>query len=370
MSHAIVHFASNHDALDIRIFVKQARTLAREGYDVTVVAPHERDEIIDGVRILAVPRPVSRRQRMTRTAREVYGRARALDADTYHFHDIEMIPWALLLKLQGKHVIYDVHEDRPKQMLSKTWIAPRLRPLVSAATRFADRVSGHLFDRIIAVTPSIAASFPERKTFVIQNYPIEEELVPADDVPYGERPNLAIFVGGISAIRGIHEMIDAIDGVPSDLEARLLLVGAFSDGGVEAAAKAQTGWRHVDALGWQARPELARHLAQARVGLVLYLPEPNHIAAQPNKLFEYMSAGLPVIASDFPLWRDIIVGSSCGLVVDPTDPTAIAGAIAWVLEHPEEAALMGRSGRAAVRDRFNWHSESRRLVDVYAGLAA
>ncbi len=370
MTHAIVHFASNHDALDVRIFVKQARTLVEEGYDVTVVAPHDRDETRDGVRILAVPKPTSRRERMTRTAHAVYRRARELDADIYHFHDVEMIPWAVLLKLQGKRVIYDVHEDRPKQMLSKEWIDPRMRPLVARSARLADRLSGRLFDRIIAVTPSIAESFPPGKTHVVQNFPIAKAFDSDHDAPYRERPNDVVFVGGVSRIRGIFEMTRAIDVVPRRLDARLVLVGTFDDEEVAASAKALPGWSRIHALGWQPRERVGRVLGNARAGLVLYHPEPNHVAAQPNKLFEYMSAGIPVIASDFALWRDIVADAACGLLVDPLDPDAIGAAIVWLLEHEEEAATMGSNGRAAVRDRFNWPAESRGLLDVYAGLTA
>ena len=99
-----------------------------------------------------------------------------------------------------------------------------------------------------------------------------------------------------------------------------------------------------------------------------YLPTPPHVHALPTKLFEYMGAGLPIIASDFPLWREIIQDQNCGMLVDPTNVTAIAAAIDWMYQHPEEARLMGENGRRAIQSKLNWEAEAKTLHKVYDAL--
>ena len=101
----------------------------------------------------------------------------------------------------------------------------------------------------------------------------------------------------------------------------------------------------------------------------MFRPAPNNIEAQPNKLFEYMAAGIPVVASDFALWRAIVDDTGCGLLADPCDPNAIATAVAYLLSHDREAEAMGRRGREAVARRYNWSAEEPKLLHLYADLA-
>jgi len=100
-------------------------------------------------------------------------------------------------------------------------------------------------------------------------------------------------------------------------------------------------------------------------GLVLYHPVPNHTDAQPNKLFEYMSAGIPVISSNFPLWKEIVEGHQCGICVDPLKPDEIAKAIQWILDNPEKAKKMGENGRRAVEEKYNHTVEEKKLLTLY-----
>jgi len=364
----IAVLTSVHTAHDIRIYHKECQSLAQAGYSVTLIAPHGQDERAGAIRIRAIPKPKNRVERMTRTLLAIYRAALAEKAQAVHFHDPELIPVGMLLKLRGKKVVYDVHEDVPKQILTKHWIAPAIRKTVAKWASRVEALGAKGFDGIIAVTPGIAQRFPAQKTVTVQNYPILGELAPTDEVPYTDRPMALAYVGKASAIRGAREMVHAMSLLPEELEARLVLVGEVVPETFAAKLQSMPGWDRVESAGWQPRAGVAAALGQVRAGIVVFGPFPNHIEAQPNKLFEYMSAGLPVIASDFALWRKIVHNVGCGLLVDPTDPAAIAGAIEWMFAHPAEAEAMGRRGQEAVRSQYNWAREAEKLIKLYEAL--
>lgn len=162
-------------------------------------------------------------------------------------------------------------------------------------------------------------------------------------------------------------MAHAITLLPEQYGARLRLAGPISTRlSRELEQIAPPG--KVELLGQIPRADLGPLMGSARMGLVLFHPAPNHVEAQPNKLFEYMSAGLPVIASDFPLWRATVEDIGCGLLADPQNPEAIAAAIRYLLDHEDEAADMGRRGLQAVQERLNWDAEAEKLLAFYEAL--
>ena len=363
----IAHLTSVHPRHDTRVFIKQCRSLANHGYAVTlIVADGKGDADEDGVSIVDVGKPAGRRQRIFGTTRRVFAQAIALDADLYHLHDPELLPAGLQLKKLGKKVIFDSHEDVPRQILGKPYIPSAARGLLSVAF---DRYEHHAcarLDGIIAATPFIRDKFLRMHPRVvdINNFPILGEL--ETDQAWLNKPQEVCYIGGLGRIRGIMELVHACESLHTP--ARVNLAGRFSEPEVEKAAKARTGWQRINELGFLDRAGIRKTLARSVAGLVTLHPVINYLDALPVKMFEYMAAGIAVIASDFPLWREIVDGSECGLCVDPLDPMAIAGAIDYLVTNPDVAYRMGQNGRYAVATRYNWSIEERKLFDFYAAI--
>jgi len=354
---------SGHSSLDIRIFLKEAKSLSKAGYEVTIIAQHDRTESIEGIRIISLPRAVNRIHRMTKIVMHSYYVARSINADIYHFHEPELIPVGLLLKRLGKPVIFDSHEDLPKQLLSKPYLEPISLKILSSFFSLFESVACKHLDGIIAATPFIRDKFLNinPRTVDINNYPLIGELDSA--ISWNEKCDEVSYVGGISSIRGIVEVVRSLEFVKT--AARLNLAGKFTEPAVETQVKTLYGWGRVNELGFLDRASVREVLGRSVAGLVTFHSKPNHTDAQPNKMFEYMSAGIPVIASNFPLWRDIIESNECGICVNPLDPIEIARAIDHFILNPELARCMGENGRQAVLNKYNWSIEEKKLLEFY-----
>lgn len=363
--------SSVHPPFDTRIFQKQARALAAGGYDVTLVVPHARDETVDGVKLRALPPAGSRVRRMLAAPPRVLREALRLRADVYHFHDPELIPVGLALKALGKRVIYDVHEDVPKSILAKTYLPPAaVRPL-AATSRVVEQRASRAFDLVVLARDDIEESFREHpRTLLIRNYPSRAAFPEVVRVDRGDGDFLVAYSGGLTAGRGASQMLDALARVPDRCRARLVIFGKFGPASLEAEMRAHSAFAKVDYRGWVPYETLPAQLVRADAGIVCFQPEPNNVNAGPTKLFEYMACGLPVVASSFPLWREVIEGHDCGICVDPTDPDAIADAITRLADDPAGRRAMGENGRRAVLEVYNWEAEAERLLAAYDRLLA
>ena len=362
----VVHLSSAHYAADTRILYKECKSLANAGHDVTLLAQHDRDTIVGGVKIKALQKPKSRWKRWTAGMWQVYRHVVELNADVYHFHDPELIPVGMWLSRRGKRVIYDAHEDLPNTFPYKYYIPAFTRKALGWLAGQIEDLAVKRFAAVVAATPTIAKRFCElnSNTVVVRNFPLPAELARGPNLPWKERPPLVVYVGTMSPERGFREAMAAMSLLPYNMRARLAFAGPIT---LELRSEINRldGSDHTDVLGLLGRAEVASLLGRARVGLVPLHRMPNFLNALPIKLFEYMSAGLPVIASDFPLWREIVEDCGCGLLVDPLDTKGIALAIEYLLSHSEEAQQMGSRGRKAIERRYNWSTEERQLLALY-----
>jgi len=361
----VCHLTSVHKWDDIRIFRKECISLANHEFKVTLVAYDAPDDTIENVQIVnAGTMPVSRKKRMKESRKTFKHIVSRLNADVFHFHDPELIPLGITLSKEGKTVIYDIHEDVPRQLLDKPYLTPLLAKILAFFfERYENRAVKH-FAALSCATPHIRKRFEKLHPLVadINNFPL---LSGAPDISSSqvEKENKVCYIGGISEIRGILQLIDAMEfcnGTTLDL------AGEFPDGALKDKAKASPGWKFVNELGLIDREAAQKVMSESIAGMITFLPAANHIHAQPNKIFEYMSAGIPVIASYFPLWKEIIDSCKCGLTVDPNSPASIAHAISVLVQDREKAALLGKNGMNAVFNNYTWQTEEKKLVELYS----
>ena len=371
MTLKVCHLSSAHQGLDVRIFHKQCVALASAGYDTHLVIRANQQEVDTAakknVQIHTLDAPKSRSERMIKQAWRCYRLGRAIDADIYQFHDPELIPYGVLLCAAGKTVIYDVHEDLPVDILSKAWLPSPLRRLASWAAGKIEHFAACHFFSIVTATPFIANRFRRANPLAldINNFPLQADFPAAEGAI--RRPEVC-YIGTIGEVRGIVEIVKAIGLAKSN--ARLALYGDFREPRLARQLRTTSDWEHVDEYGYVDRNGITQALSKASAGLVTLHPLKNYLDALPVKMFEYMAAGIPVISSNFPVWQEIIDDADCGICVDPLKPQEIAEAIDFLVTNPERASEMGRNGRSAIEEKYNWEIEERKLIRFYQEIAS
>ena len=361
----ICHLTSVHPINDVRIFVKECSGLAANGYDVTLIACGNTGftDVSNGVKRISLNIPVKNRwQRISKRGKAIYHTAVKIDAELYHFHDPELLPVGRRLKKNGKKVIYDAHEDLPKGILAKGWVPIYLRKILSFFAKSVENFYVRHLDGVVTVNNPIRDRFltVNKKVIICSNFASLREF---SDVPdWGNGRNKICYIGGISKIRGIIQVLQAIE--KSDIE--LELAGNISSPKLEQELKKMVGWGKVNYHGVVSRSDLKNIFNSSLAGLVIFLPLQHNRDASPNKIFEYMAAGLPVIASNTPFAEQIILPSRSGICVNPLNPDEIAQAIKFLISNPEKAKEYGRNARIAFEEKYNWEIEEKKLLGLYS----
>lgn len=366
----VCHLTSVHKLSDTRILYKECVSLSKQ-YEVKLICFD--DEIgkknIEGIEVLCIDKPYkSRIKRIFEGSSKIYSAAIDVKSQIYHFHDPELIFVGLLLKLKGKKVIYDVHEDLPKQILAKKWIHKYMRHITAFVIKRIEAVAAHFLDAVVIVADSQYDRFARYNSNVVEiaNYPLMKEIqcFVSGQNTKGQR-NIC-YVGGITLIRGIQQMVNAVHKVAN---CKLILAGEFESRELEEQIKQSEGWVDVEYWGHIDRESIVELLSNAQLGLVLLHPTPNYIDAdRPIKMYEYMAAGIPVLASHFPKISKFIAEIDCGKAVNPLDDSSIAQTIEWFFDNPQEMQRMGMNGRKAVIEKYNWDIEEKKLLALYKKL--
>ena len=358
----IIHLTTVHTRYDTRIFLKQCCSLAKKKeYEIILfVADGLGEEKINNVRIIDLGKPKNKIKRLFFAPFKAIRELKKLNPHIIHIHDPELIFSGIFFRFLNIKVIYDVHEDYPKQVMSRYYLPFFLRKSLSIIITILDYLLLWKFSFIITATDSIKKSLINKsnKVMTINNYPIIEKMIINK-----KQKNSLVYVGLISEIRGIRELIQSLSN--SDKISALNLIGNFSNEKLYNDVKKYDGWKKVKYYGKLERSEVKKILSKSEVGIVTFHPEPNHVESQPNKLYEYMESGLPVIISNFKKWKNIINKYKCGVVVDPLNINDISKAYDKIFDNKNLLFKMSINSRKSIENNFSWKNEEMNLFKIY-----
>ena len=356
----IVNLTSAHPRYDTRIFHKMCKSLAKKYTVALIVADGNGDEIKENINIYDVGKVNSRKDRILNTTKKVLTKAIELDADLYHLHDPELIPIGIKLKKLGKKVIFDSHEDVPKQITAKHYLNNITKKILSFLYSKFEIYSLKKFDYVVSATPIIRDKFRNYgiNSIDINNFPILDDFI--NLIPNYNSKTIC-YIGTLYETRGIKEIVQAVE----DLDVKLIIAGKFYDKKYENEVMNLKGWEKVDFRGFVDKEEIKNILKESIIGCVTLYPTPSYIEAYPVKMFEYMSAGLAVISSNFPLYEKFVLGSKCGVCVNPLDVVEISKAIENLMKDLEKVKKMGMNGKQAIKEKYNWENEEKKLIELY-----
>lgn len=366
----VVHITTVHNAFDNRIFYKECVGLAGKGYRVILIAPHDKKESVEGVRIEPLKKPGKRFIRFFVLPWQALKQANNIGhADIFHFHDPELILVGLLLKIRKrKKVVYDLHEDYGTAINQKEYIPRWLRSFIAASfCRFEEILTGKF--TLVLAEKYYAERFPGGVT--VLNYPkISQFKEMGHDRNAPTCPNL-IYTGNVTEDRGalIHAAI-----VKYIKDARVTFIGQCSEAVAEKIAAAAGGSKRIEIAGVNSYipfTEIMDYYQKGNwtAGLAIFPPTPHYLNKELTKLFEYMGAGIPVICSDFPVWKGLVEDTGCGICVNPGDSNEVCEAIRFLVDNPDQAKQMGERGRKAVLDKLNWENELAKLDALYQDIS-
>lgn len=366
----VVHLTSAHPPFDIRIFVKECVSLANNEYDTYLVVPHSLNEVVQKVNIVAIPICRGRLCRMLVTGFRAYVAAKKLSASVWHIHDPELLIWSPLARLSGVTVIYDMHENTPKAIQNKEWLPCSSRKVITFAYRLIERL-------FLWGIPVVFAEKSYRKDYVwvkrswtVLNFPVVNDLISIHGIK-SNIPSIGYF-GCVAELRGSVCTLNALRILKANgIILHWHCIGDADEAHAAMLIKMAEGFdvgSNVTFHGYRRPHDGWRILAECHIGLAVLQPIPNYYESYPTKMFEYMALGLPVIASDFPLYRDVIEANNCGICVDPTKPEELADAIRYLIENPMVGMKMGANGRQAVHREFSWKIAEAELLSMYATL--
>jgi len=358
----IAHLTSVHPQNDNRIFYKECTTLVKEGYDVALIVAGSESSVINDINIVGYEKSQGRLKRILKTSLiDMIKICKKIDADIYHFHDPELIFTGFYLKMIGKKVIYDIHENNPASLLSKPYIKSNLtRKILAKIFDIFEKSSVRFFDAIVTARPDITKRFKHKNIVTLRNFPILPDLEKLKKIDIIKEKPSVIFVGGMTKIRGINELLDAFENLD---EYELWLLGPIHED--RLSQRIENGCKNVRYLGEVEAYEIFNYINHADIGIITFLSAPNHLQTLATKPFEYMACGKPMIMSNFSYWQETFGNSS--LYVDPSNSIEIVERVRSLLGDRKLMKKMGEINKKLSKDEYNWEKESQKLIKLYRG---
>ena len=359
-------FTSVHPLNDIRIFHKQAKSLAKY-FSVELHAPAEfKEKYFCNITVYGLPLWRRKADRFKTLCILLY-RVLKSKADIFHLHDPELIIHGIILKvLRRKKVLFDMHENTSQLINERKWIPSLLRSPLGLFHKVIEHLAIKLFDRIILAEKSYKVFIPNNSTTIL-NYPLA-----TPQITVHTKSTDVVYVGGVLPERGAWELLKisrlVIEKVP---EFSMKIIGPVSDKFMEEL----TGYirqnhldKHVYITGRMEYSSAMEEVNKSKIGIALLHPIKNYINSIPTKLFEYMQFGLPFIASDFEYWKNVFNGNKVGYFVPYNNTKLTAKKIVDLLTNEDLILSMGKQGKELVSLQYGWMGEEKKLVTLYEQL--
>ncbi|MUK87346.1 glycosyltransferase [Ornithinibacillus sp. L9] len=370
LSKRVVHLTTVHHPYDPRIYHKECKSLHQAGYDVTLIAQEDPNESRNNgsIKHIKLKSYSSRLKRMIFGTYDVYKKAKRLNADVYHFHDPELLPVGWLLKKKSNVVIYDIHEDYVTSIMQKEYMKEPIKKLVASAYKFMENIFAKKIELCLA-EKYYKDIYPRGKC--ILNYPIINDNIINHQRENSPVEDSLLYTGNVTHVRGalIHAKLPLID--PS---VSVQFVGKCNQSIADEIFTIANDKQHqIEIVGIDRFIEKedieAKYVSRNWLaGIALFPPTEHYMKKELTKFFEYMSAGLPIICSNFPVWKKFMETYECGIAVDPYNEHEIKEAIEFLRNNPQEVIRMGENGKSAVVEKLNWSVEEEKLVSWYREL--
>jgi len=364
----IVHLTAVHHPLDTRIAYHECRSAAEAGHEVILVHLGPSPTVDLGFRFFSAgPAFGSRFERMTQGQNLVWKAALSFFPDVLHIHDPELLPAAAWHASRGKQVVMDVHENIPEQIAQKPWL-----PGAGLFGKVYGALEGGLLSNmhLVLAEDSYWRRYigQGRSTTVVRNF-----VRTTDFEPFAKTERAGyklLYIGRLLEDRGAITMIEmAAELRKRGLPITLQLIGPGEFGFREALLSHPAAQQYPGMLSVFDRLPLEEAYAQSRdaaIGLAVLHPTGNYSESYPTKMFEYMACGLPVLASDFPLYRSVVESSGAGRCANPTNWFAMADVVQQMLADAEGLHQMGVNGMQAVANHYAWNGEAAKLMALYS----